>query len=127
MPSRSCQDRWSGQSEAIRFLKSQGLKVVIANVLMGSNFFDNAGVMALAKELGVSFTLDPTITPKMDGDTSIVALRIRGVRAEASFPQRGSGGQCRRILRSAASAGRRYYGRIAVQRRSHRLLHFSLW
>ncbi|MGD0515418.1 MAG: radical SAM protein [Terriglobales bacterium] len=44
--------------EAIRFLKSQGLKVVIANVLMGSNFLDNAGVMALAKELGVSFTLD---------------------------------------------------------------------
>jgi radical SAM protein with 4Fe4S-binding SPASM domain len=64
--------------EAIRFLKSQGLKVVIANVLMVSNLFDNAGVMALAKELGVSYTLDPTITPKMDGDRSILALRIPG-------------------------------------------------
>jgi radical SAM protein with 4Fe4S-binding SPASM domain len=62
--------------EAIRFLKSQGLKVVIANVLMASNLFDNTGVMALAKELGVAYTLDPTITPKMDGDTSILALRI---------------------------------------------------
>jgi radical SAM protein with 4Fe4S-binding SPASM domain len=64
--------------EAIRFLKSQGLKVVIANVLMASNLFDNAGVIALAKELGVSYTLDPTITPKMDGDTSILALRMPG-------------------------------------------------
>jgi len=61
--------------EAIRFLKSQGLKVTIANVLMTGNLADNAGVMALAGELGVAYTLDPTITPKMDGDHSILNLR----------------------------------------------------
>jgi radical SAM protein with 4Fe4S-binding SPASM domain len=74
--------------EAIRFLKSQGLKVVIANVLMVSNLFDNTGVMALAKELGVSYTLDPTITPKMDGDTSILALRIPGSELKQVFRSR---------------------------------------
>jgi AdoMet-dependent heme synthase len=63
---------------AIRFLKSQGLKVSISNVLMSGNFADQAGVVALAKELGVAYALDPTITPKMDGDTSILALRIAG-------------------------------------------------
>jgi AdoMet-dependent heme synthase len=63
---------------AIRFLKSQGLKVTIANVLMVGNFSDQAGVIALAKELGAHYTLDPTITPKMDGDRSILALRIPG-------------------------------------------------
>jgi radical SAM protein with 4Fe4S-binding SPASM domain len=63
---------------AIRFLKSQGLKVTIANVLMAGNLFDQSGVIALSKELGVTYTLDPTITPKMDGDTSILALRIPG-------------------------------------------------
>jgi radical SAM protein with 4Fe4S-binding SPASM domain len=61
---------------AIRFLKAQGLKVSIANVLMAGNFSDQPGVMALADELGVAYTLDPTITPKMDGDRSILALRI---------------------------------------------------
>jgi len=71
--------------EAIRFLKSQGLKVVIANVLMTGNLFDGAGVMALAKELGVPYTLDPTITPKMDGDTSILALRIPGSELKQVF------------------------------------------
>jgi radical SAM protein with 4Fe4S-binding SPASM domain len=71
--------------EAIRFLKSQGLKVVIANVLMTSNLFDNTGVMALAKELGVCYTLDPTITPKMDGDTSVLALRIPGSDLQQVF------------------------------------------
>jgi radical SAM protein with 4Fe4S-binding SPASM domain len=71
--------------EAIRFLKSQGLKVVIANVLMASNFFDNTGVMALAKELGVTYTLDPTITPKMDGDKSILGLRIPGPQLKQVF------------------------------------------
>jgi radical SAM protein with 4Fe4S-binding SPASM domain len=71
--------------EAIRFLKSQGLKVVIANVLMASNLFDNTGVMALAKELGVLYTLDPTITPKMDGDASTLALRIPGSELKQVF------------------------------------------
>ncbi len=50
---------------AIRFLKSQGLRVTIANVLMTENAADYPGVMALAKELGVHYTLDPTITPRM--------------------------------------------------------------
>ena len=70
---------------AIRFLKSQGLKVVIANVLMNGNFSDQPGVIALARELGVSYTLDPTITPKMDGDTSILALRIPGSELRQVF------------------------------------------
>jgi radical SAM protein with 4Fe4S-binding SPASM domain len=64
--------------QAVKLLKSQGLKVAIANVLMAANFFDNAGVIALAKSLGVSYTLDPTITPKIDGDTSILGLRAPG-------------------------------------------------
>jgi len=59
---------------AISFLKSQGLKVTMANVLMSANFGDNSGVMALARELGVSYALDPTITPKMNGDRSVLAL-----------------------------------------------------
>jgi AdoMet-dependent heme synthase len=74
--------------EAIRFLKARGLKVVIANVLMGQNFGDNAGVMALARELGVPYTLDPTITPKMDGDTSILNLRVGGSGLQQIFHER---------------------------------------
>jgi radical SAM protein with 4Fe4S-binding SPASM domain len=61
---------------AIRFLKSQGLKVVIANVLMTQNMQDYPGVRALAAELGVECTLDPTVTPMMDGNRSTVALGV---------------------------------------------------
>jgi radical SAM protein with 4Fe4S-binding SPASM domain len=64
--------------EAIKFLKSQGLKVVIANVLMTTNAGDHRGVMKLAADLGVPYTLDPTITPKIDGDDSILSLRAAG-------------------------------------------------
>jgi radical SAM protein with 4Fe4S-binding SPASM domain len=70
---------------AIRFLKSQGLKVSISNVLMNGNFPDQRGVMMLAKELGAEYTLDPTITPRMDGDTSILALRIPGSEIKQIF------------------------------------------
>ncbi|MGB0010724.1 MAG: radical SAM protein, partial [Candidatus Sulfotelmatobacter sp.] len=59
---------------AIRFLKSQGLKVIMANVLMAGNMHDYHGVRALADELGAEYTLDPTITPMMDGDRSVLDL-----------------------------------------------------
>jgi len=70
---------------AIRFLKSQGLKVAIANVLMTSNLGEHAGVQALAAELGATYTLDPTITPKIDGDTSILRFRIPGLELDNVF------------------------------------------
>jgi AdoMet-dependent heme synthase len=71
--------------DAIRFIKSQGLKVTVANVLMNGNSGDHGGVQALARELGATYTLDPTITPKMDGDTSILNLRIPGAELETVF------------------------------------------
>jgi radical SAM protein with 4Fe4S-binding SPASM domain len=63
---------------AIRYLKSRGLRVVMANVLMRQNMNDYEGVRALALELGVNYAIDPTITPKMDGDRSILGLGISG-------------------------------------------------
>ncbi len=61
---------------AIRALTRLGLKVTVANVLMRQNASDYEGVRALADGLGAEYTMDPTITPKMDGDTSILALRM---------------------------------------------------
>lgn len=71
--------------EAIRRLKAQHLRVTIANVLMEQNLQDYAGVQALARELGVHCTLDPTITPKMDGNTDILAMRVSGDRLAPVF------------------------------------------
>jgi radical SAM protein with 4Fe4S-binding SPASM domain len=62
--------------EAIRFLKAQGLKVIIANVLMAQNMQDYPHVRALAADLDVECTLDPTVTPMMDGDRSTVGLGV---------------------------------------------------
>jgi len=61
---------------AIRFLRGRGLHVLIANVLMRQNAGDYPHVRRLAEEMGVECTIDPTITPKMDGDTSILDLRL---------------------------------------------------
>ena len=66
--------------DAARFLKSQGLRVIFANVLMVQNLGDYTGVRALAGEMGVECTLDPTITPMMDGNRSVLSL---GVNQEA--------------------------------------------
>ena len=60
--------------DAARFLKTQGLRVIFANVLMMQNAQDYPGVRALAEKLGVEATLDPTVTPMMDGNRSILQL-----------------------------------------------------
>lgn len=60
----------------IQRLREAGLKVTLANVLMTSNVQDSEGVRLLSDELGAHYTLDPTITPMMDGDTSILKYRI---------------------------------------------------
>jgi AdoMet-dependent heme synthase len=70
---------------AIKFLRDQGLRVTIANVLMTPNLSDHYGVQKLAAELGVQYTLDPTITPMMDGSNSVLALRIPGEELEEIF------------------------------------------
>jgi radical SAM protein with 4Fe4S-binding SPASM domain len=62
----------------IEFLRDRGLRVTIANVLMTTNIADQAGTQKLAADLGVHYTLDPTITPMMDGDMGVLALRIAG-------------------------------------------------
>ena len=62
--------------EGIRLLREQGLNVIIANALMSNNLQDYREVKALAAELGVKCTLDPTITPMMDGDRSILHLNV---------------------------------------------------
>ncbi len=74
---------------AIRFLRSKGLHVTIANVLMLQNLQDYPGVRALGVELGVEVTIDPTITPKMDGDRSLLDLNIDQSALEHVFREEG--------------------------------------
>lgn len=62
--------------EAIRRLKENGVKVSISNVLMKQNVRSGMAVQKLAKELGVEFHIDPTITPMLNGDRSILNLGI---------------------------------------------------
>lgn len=62
--------------DGIRLLKSEGLRVIIANVLMNQNLEDYSKVRALAAELGVECTLDPTVTPMMDGNRSTLGLGV---------------------------------------------------
>jgi radical SAM protein with 4Fe4S-binding SPASM domain len=71
--------------DAIRFLKSQGLRVIMANVLMTQNAQDHHGVKALAAELGAEYTLDPTVTPMMDGDRSVLDLNAGESALRALF------------------------------------------
>ena len=108
---------------AIRFLKAQGLARLIANVLMRQNVDDYPSVRALAAELGVECTIDPTITPKMDGDRSIVSLRSPA-HAVAAGLHRQIAARRQQLRAGCCRCGPD--GRGAVQRRAHRVLHLAV-
>jgi len=69
----------------LRLLHERGVKTIIANVLMRQNLQDYPGVVALAKELGATYTIDPTITPMMDGNRSILNLGISQLELRQVF------------------------------------------
>jgi radical SAM protein with 4Fe4S-binding SPASM domain len=71
--------------DAVRFLRKQGLTVTMANVLMTQNTNDYMSVKALATELDAKFTIDPTITPMMDGDRSILNLNVEQALLQEVF------------------------------------------
>jgi radical SAM protein with 4Fe4S-binding SPASM domain len=68
-----------------KLLADRGVKVIFANVLMRENFADYQGVQALAAEAGAEYTVDPTITPMMDGDRSILNLNIERAELQQVF------------------------------------------
>jgi AdoMet-dependent heme synthase len=74
-----------GSIAGIRRLRSHGVKVVIANVLMRQNRSDYLGVKQLANELGAEYTIDPTITPMMDGDRSVLRLGLGAAELREVF------------------------------------------
>jgi AdoMet-dependent heme synthase len=61
---------------AIGLLRAHGVHVVIACVLMKPNIGAFDGVQEMARELGAEFTIDPTITPHINGDRSILDLNV---------------------------------------------------
>jgi radical SAM protein with 4Fe4S-binding SPASM domain len=90
--------------DAIRFLKAQGLKVIVADVLMQQNTHDYPHVRALAIELGAEFTLDPTITPKMDGNRAILSLNADGSTLQRVFRDQALVGNVEEFCAPPASA-----------------------
>src|SRR5262245_45860429 len=70
---------------AARLLRSAGVKVTFANVVMRQNADDYLAVKALAEEIGAVFRVDPTITPMMDGNRSILSLNIEQARLRQVF------------------------------------------
>ncbi|MGA9062502.1 MAG: radical SAM protein [Terracidiphilus sp.] len=79
-------------TEAIKHLKANGVKVSITNVLMKFNSRDTKGVKRMADELGVSFVVDPTITPMLNGDRSILSLGITHAELEEILHDEEFGG-----------------------------------
>lgn len=59
---------------AVRMLVAAGVRTRITNVLVGDAAADFREVRRLATELGAAYALDPSVTPRLDGDRSVVSL-----------------------------------------------------
>jgi radical SAM protein with 4Fe4S-binding SPASM domain len=91
--------------DAVRLLREQGVRVDMANVLMIHNVRDYPGVKALAAELGAQFIIDPTITPMMDGDRSILSLNVDEAALREVFHDEGVAGNVAELCAAPQGPG----------------------
>ena len=77
-------------TEAIRHLVANDIKVSVTNVLMKYNNADARGVKKYAEDLGANFFIDPTITPMLNGDRSIMSLGISPRNSKKSCTPKNS-------------------------------------
>lgn len=71
VPGSHAKTLWS-----LRELSARRIPVVIKTPLMRSVYKEYPGIIALARSLGAEYLLDPTVTPRNDGDLSTCALRV---------------------------------------------------
>ena len=81
---------------------------------------------ALAAELGASFTIDPTITPHINGDRSLLALNIPRADLKQVIRDPDLVGSVEEFCAPPPAGRRRRDGWPAVQRRPQRLLRLAL-
>ena len=70
---------------AIRAVAEAGIPVVIKTPLMREVFPEYPGLIRLAGTLGASYLLDPTVTPRNDGDPSPCGLRLTAEQLTALY------------------------------------------
>ncbi len=109
---------------AIRRMREAGLKVTLANVLMRSNVADYPGVQALATQIGAHYTVDPTITPMLDGNTDVLKLRLPSDELQSVFRDARLVENVEEFCALPGPVDDEIREGIPVQRRPHLLLHF---
>lgn len=71
--------------DSIKLLKKHGIRVTIKCPLMKTNFKDYTWLQMLSKRLRVKLHFDPTITPKNNGDKSILRYRLNSGQLETIY------------------------------------------
>jgi len=60
----------------IRTLKEAGVRTRIKTLLLHANFREYPQIVALAREIGIPYSLDPTVSSRNDGNTDTLAMAI---------------------------------------------------
>lgn len=80
-------------THAIHLLKEAGVKTRIKTLLMQANFHEYPQIVAMARDLGIPFSLDPTVSSRNDGsiDTLEMALTDDQFKELVADPTLGPG------------------------------------
>jgi radical SAM protein with 4Fe4S-binding SPASM domain len=71
--------------QAVARLKQAGIIVTMKCTLMRENFDEYHRVIALAKQLGVTYIIDPVISPRDSGDQDVLRYRLTEQQLEAFY------------------------------------------
>ncbi len=61
---------------ALKLLREEGVRARIKTLIMKQNFHEYKQIIDLAKDLGVPFSMDPTVSSRNDGDTDTLSMNL---------------------------------------------------
>ena len=67
---------WEKSTRALKMLRERGLRTVLKANVLTINVDALEGLLALAQDLDADYQLDPTVKPKMNGDTSALRYAV---------------------------------------------------
>lgn len=78
---------YDGAVKVIGLLRSVGIEVVMKTLLMKDNFIERKKIIEFAGKLGVSWSIDPVVTPMENGDSRTKKFSISNKQVDKLFKE----------------------------------------
>ncbi|MCP4650970.1 MAG: radical SAM protein [PVC group bacterium] len=99
---------------AIKMLKERGVPVNIKCTLMKENFAEYKDIIKLAENLGVTYVIDPVVSPRDDGSRDVLSCRLDETQLKQFYSEQFSRLEVTKVEENSICEAGRTFGSISA-------------